>query len=512
MKKIICLVLAFFLAAGSAAVYPVHAADLLEDIPGVDYSRLSFDASMGHYTSTAKVGQFTFEGELSRSGKLDREELNGIIYEIFKQNGIDSSYLLMAEERVEAARQDGIIDFDSCYHIVDNIATIFGVDNLWHGIVDGELAVMGVTSNRREKVLHELVETGVFDRNQYNALKYSMQNLGTAQGFLEFAGSMTVDLYTKLRDYNIEEYQIVNAAEATPVVNAIMMTYNLLKVCYEEHKKDVERWDRRVKALDACYFLKSFYSSVEELCQHRFSEIGQWILSINGTGERTFAFLNSTGNKQYMTFSCNMIKTDKSNPSDRHTPVGTYRGAISINLTHDLSNFNAVFWNNQCGKLAKNWLANCENTKLMNVSQDGTTWISRTLKTLPSTSFTIYSNSYIRSITTRKTSTVKEHYKLTRFLIDKVNIECTKTAYAGGGIANFQPGGGVTASGGGEISVHAQPGAGKIDIYLDSCKGDVSFLGSTYWEADMGPQKIGSIWDDNIWESVRYGVDISVYM
>ena len=511
MKKAICLILAIVVAVTSINVFPSYAVDLYDDIPGVDYSRLSWDGQLGGYVALATVGDMTFEGDLTRAGKLTREELNGIIYEIFDMNGIDSSYLVLANDRIKAAQQDGIITGEDYYHMVDNFATILGFDMQLHMGRDIFEAISGRTGQRQQNVMQTFLETGVFNYNEFNALKYSMQNLGSVQGFMEFAASMSINVFEKLQKYNALRFAANIGADANPVLKAIEFTYNLLKVCYQEHKRDVARWNRRVKALEACYFVRSFYSAVEELCQHRYAEHAQWRLQINGKGIRFFDFMNSSMNVQYVDFSCNMSKDNTGSKFDDSRPTGKYYGRATITLTHDMSPFDASFWDNPCGGLYKGWFSKCKAMPFYETTKSGKTTIKRTMKTYPMF-FSIYSSDYNRSLTTRDNIEITKKIKYTDFLVDDIEIECDQKASVTGGANFIQDGVGSVGFVAANLKAHAEKGPGYIKIFLDSADGLADLLGVKLMDEKFSARQLGTFWDDNIWESVRYGVTISVYL
>ena len=97
----------------------------------------------------------------------------------------------------------------------------------------------------------------------------------------------------------------VNAETKVGIIGAGMIG-KLVIGKLKEYRLDVERWKRRVDAVNAKDFLNSFYDAVNMILEQREGSSGTWQLKIVSTRDRYFSFWGSENNLQRWSVVVNM--------------------------------------------------------------------------------------------------------------------------------------------------------------------------------------------------------------
>lgn len=489
----------------------------------LDLTRIHGSKTGKVYKAEATFGPLIAPGSLRYTGEFSIEEIENAVDEIFQQNGIDESDIKYAESLMEKWKKEVEITTDEAIEVGLNIASIMGVDTplqvaneVYKFVKDGQTGWDAVQNLAKQAV------EGRKDDIVFAAQRAVAVSLLTGDHkALREAGTILYKYLNAKDDFFADTIKI--GMLSTSYKGLFEMVLKTVNLSYQQWKADKERWKTRVDATKANAFLTSFYDAVNKYLTYQ-NPSQNWVLNVGGGQKRLFTFYGAENNIQYL--SMGMIGVKDKLPASYYVfrgdrtnyPYGVYTGSASISISHDLSVFDALFWNLPIGILKKNWL----NDLLIaagyagggELYQENSTSIYRHLSVsnikfyIPGGYSEQYSANIPRTVGNRDVTTT---IPLSEFK-DEVKVNATHLLDYKWGLANIQDGDKITAYDEVKLAAHAVMDNGSLQLIFDNTEAFVWIAGTTFADVDMDNTDAGGGWDNNIWAGMDSGLKVTIHL
>lgn len=486
----LCLVIVFSMVFWAA---PTVSADYA----GVDYSRFDYGKDGRVYPASLTVGDMKFSGTLRCTHNYDLSDINEAIAELFKKTGLSEKDIVKANEQIKAAEKDKTLNYEDLSRIAQNLGQILGGDT-------GREMVHLLTEDAVKVLLSEDKGQSIAEL----AIDAIIMEVGMVDGKIQDGvfDSIAWKIFNESYDELIEPF-IMNWGDFK--INPMTMLIETLKVSYQEYRLDVERWQRRVDAVNAKELLKDFYKAVDMILEERGGSTGTWHLKIIGTKDRYFSFWGSENNLQRWSVVVDMYGENISTKS----PLGLFEGTVAVYANHDMSPFDAKLWNSKFGNFKEGWLSEVLSAPYK-VRMGGYTVINRSI-IMRNASFRVNGSDLLNTFSNTAKGLPK-HIEFTShdYDVDEVYVSSTRHISVESSIGFQQEGvDGLVGYVDVDMALHAEGmegGGDGIRIFRDRAKGDVGIVFFGESKTDIGPGQEAVIWDANIWKPLEGGIALHI--
>lgn len=468
------------------------------DYAGVDYSRFKYSTDGRVYPASLTIGNLKFSGTLRCTNNFHLGDINDAIAELFEKTGISEQDLLDAEAKIKAAEKDRTFTYEDGVRIASNLLQIFGGDTAQEVatfLVEDLCKVL--LSEDKGQTMADLAidavikELDIIDGNMQDAVRDEVFWKVFNTSFDSFADEFSV------------EWDKIGS------VNPMAMLVETLKVAYEEYKLDVQRWKRRVDAVNAKEFLHDFYEAVNLILDQRDGSSGTWQLKIISTRDRYFSFWGSENNLQRWSVVVDMYGESTSTRS----PQGLFEGVVAVYANHNMSPFDAKLWNSKFGNFKEGWLNEILSAPYK-VKMGGYTVINRSI-IMRDASFRITASDLLRTFSSRaKGLPMRVKFTSSDYDVDEVYVSSTRHISVESSIGFQQEGvEGLVGYVDVDMALHAEGmegGGDGIRIVRDRAAGDVGIVFFGESKTDIGPGEEAVIWDANIWRPLEGGITLHI--
>ena len=317
MKKLnkwlaLCLALTMLLLCvpfTASAVESEYGPEDLRSIHGIDYNRITQKATGDRksYPVELKMGDLTFNGELTGSHGLSYEELNKIINDVLKEKKLTVEQIQL----VKALSKN----------VEDKAIEHWGLQ-----IMEGLISYIPMNDTIANEIggWNDIFAYMVHDMDEKNVIEY----LADRQ-----RQKLIVDKW-KIAENGLKKYEgylevVGRAADAIPLAGEML---NTLKVA-EEWLKGNERLEKYLKDLEQKMAdVNDFYSECSRRANKLAEEKGAGSYSIkfnNATATDTFTFWGISGLMSEWTLSGELIKSDI---GESDGVAGTYTGSLNLDI------------------------------------------------------------------------------------------------------------------------------------------------------------------------------------
>ena len=487
----LCLLMVFSMVFWSA---PAVSADYA----GVDYSRFHYGTKGRVYPASLTIGDLKFNGSLRCTNNFDLSDVNDAIRELFEATGLSEKDIVDANQKIKVAEKDRQFTYEDGVRIASNLLQILGGDTAQEvaTFLVEDLCKVLLSEDQGQSFADFAIdavikELEVIDGNMQDAVRDEVFWKVFNTSFDSFADEFSVEW------------------EKFGKVNPMTMLVETLKVAYQEYKLDVERWNRRVEAVNAKDFLDSFYDAVNMLLEQREGSSGTWQLKIVSTRDRYFSFWGSENNLQRWSVVVNMYGESTSTAS----PKGEFEGVVALYANHNMLPFDTKLWFSEFGRFKEGWLGKVINTGFYKVTMGGGTHISRSI-VIEDASFRITASDLITTFSSRaKGLPMRIRFDSTSFDIDEVSVISNRNIKVETSVGFEDANDNLTGYVVVDMMLHAQgvPGGGDgIQIYRDRAYGDVGILFFGQTQADLPEGVEAEIWDANIWKPLEGGITLQI--
>lgn len=494
MKKLKQLLCYFVVLSMVFLLCPIASADY----EGVDYSRFNYSTNGRVYPAALSLGTIKFSGTLRCTNNFDLSDINDAIKEVFDATGLKEKDLLNAQQKIKAAEKDRQFTYEDGVRIASNLLQIMGggtMQEIGTFLVEDVYKIL-LSENKGEAfvdfVLDAVIqEMGVVDGVIQDAvLEQAFQNV-LETSFESFADQFSVDW------------------GAIGKINPMTLLIETLKVSYKEYRLDVERWARRVEAVEAKELLDSFYDAVNLLLEQREGSSGTWQLKIVSTRDRYFSFWGSENNLQRWSVVVNMYGESTST----YSPKGVFEGYIALYANHNMRPFDKKLWYGGFGQFKEGWLTDVISSGFYKVRMSGGTYINRSI-IIDDASFRITASDLLQTFSSRsKGLPMRVKFDSASFDVDEVSVISNRsiTVETSVGFQDAQENlqGYVVV----DMALHAEGmegGGDGIRIYRDRASGDVGMVIFGQTKMDIGEGQEDVIWDSNIWKPLEGGITLQI--
>ena len=494
-KKIVslflCLVMVLSLALQAS---PAVSADYA----GVDYSRLNYSSNGRVYPASLTIGNLKFNGSLRCTNNFDLSDVNDAIRELFEATGISERDLLDAQKKIKTAEKDRQFTYEDGVRIASNLLQIMGGDTAQ------EIGTFLV-----EDVCKILLSEDKGQSVAEFAINAVIKELGVVGDTLKDAA--IDEAFWKVFNTSFDSFadQFSMDWGAIGSINPMSLLVETLKVSYQEYRLDVERWKRRVEAVEAEEFLDAFYDAVNLILEQREGSSGTWQLKIVSTRDRYFSFWGSENNLQRWSVVVNMYGESTSTTS----PRGAFEGVIALYANHNMRPFDRKLWYGGFGRFKEGWLADVISTGFYQVKMSGGTYINRSI-VMEDVSFRITASDLITTFSSRsKGLPMRVKFDSANFDIDETSVVSNRTISVETSVGFQDSNENLTGYVVIDMLLHAEgiPGGGDgIRIYRDRAAGDVGMVIMGQTKVDIGEGEEAVIWDNNIWAPLEGGITLHI--
>lgn len=317
MKKLnkllaLCLALTMLLLCvpfTASAAESEYGPEDLRSIHGIDYNRITQKATGDgkSYPVELKMGDLTFNGELTGSHGLSYEELNKIINDVLKEKKLTVEQIQL----VKALSKN----------VEDKAIEHWGLQ-----IMEGLISYIPMNDTIANEIggWNDIFAYMVHDMDEKNVIEY----LADRQ-----RQKLIVDKW-KIAENGLKKYEgylevVGRAADAIPLAGEML---NTLKVA-EEWLKGNERLEKYLKDLEQKMAdVNDFYSECSRRANKLAEEKGAGSYSIkfnNATATDTFTFWGISGLMSEWTLSGELIKSDI---GESDGVAGTYTGSLNLDI------------------------------------------------------------------------------------------------------------------------------------------------------------------------------------
>ena len=317
MKKLnkwlaVCLALTMLLLCvpfTASAAESEYGPEDLRSIHGIDYNRITQKATGDgkSYPVELKMGDLTFNGELTGSHGLSYEELNKIINDVLKEKKLTVEQIQL----VKALSKN----------VEDKAIEHWGLQ-----IMEGLISYIPMNDTIANEIggWNDIFAYMVHDMDEKNVIEY----LADRQ-----RQKLIVDKW-KIAENGLKKYEgylevVGRAADAIPLAGEML---NTLKVA-EEWLKGNERLEKYLKDLEQKMAdVNDFYSECSRRANKLAEEKGEGSYSIkfnNATATDTFTFWGISGLMSEWTLSGELVKSDI---GESDGVAGTYTGSLNLDI------------------------------------------------------------------------------------------------------------------------------------------------------------------------------------
>ena len=281
----------------------------LRSIHGIDYNRITQKATGDgkSYPVELKMGDLTFNGELTGSHGLSYEELNKIINDVLKEKKLTVEQIQLVKALAA--------------NVEDKAIEHWGLQ-----IMEGLISYIPMNDKIASEIggWNDIFAYMVHDMDEKNVIEY----LADRQ-----RQKLIVDKW-KIAENGLKKYEgylevVGRAADAIPLAGEML---NTLKVA-EEWLKGNERLEKYLKDLEQKMAdVNDFYSECSRRANKLAEEKGAGSYSIkfnNATATDTFTFWGISGLMSEWTLSGELIKSDI---GESDGVAGTYTGSLNLDI------------------------------------------------------------------------------------------------------------------------------------------------------------------------------------
>ena len=317
MKKLnkllaLCLALTMLLLCvpfTASAAESEYGPEDLRSIHGIDYNRITQKATGDgkSYPVELKMGDLTFNGELTGSHGLSYEELNKIINDVLKEKKLTVEQIQLVKVLSK--------------NVEDKAIEHWGLQ-----IMEGLISYIPMNDTIANEIggWNDIFAYMVHDMDEKNVIEY----LADRQ-----RQKLIVDKW-KIAENGLKKYEgylevVGRAADAIPLAGEML---NTLKVA-EEWLKGNERLEKYLKDLEQKMAdVNDFYSECSRRANKLAEEKGEGSYSIkfnNATATDTFTFWGISGLMSEWTLSGELVKSDI---GESDGVAGTYTGSLNLDI------------------------------------------------------------------------------------------------------------------------------------------------------------------------------------
>ena len=317
MKKLnkllaLCLALTMLLLCvpfTASAAESEYGPEDLRSIHGIDYNRITQKATGDgkSYPVELKMGDLTFNGELTGSHGLSYEELNKIINDVLKEKKLTVEQIQLVKALSKNVEDKAIEHWG--LQIMEGLISYIPMNDTIANEIGGWNDIFAY-------MVHDMDEKNVIeylaDRQRQKLIvdkwKIAENSLNTYEGYLDKVG---------------------RAADAIPLAGEML---NTLKVA-EEWLKGNERLEKYLKDLEQKMAdVNDFYSECSRRANKLAEEKGEGSYSIkfnNAVATDHFTFWGISGLMSEWTLSGELIKSDI---GESDGVAGTYTGSLNLDI------------------------------------------------------------------------------------------------------------------------------------------------------------------------------------
>ena len=316
MKKLnkllaLCLALTMLLLCvpfTASAAETTYGPENIQEIPGIDYNRITQKATGGgkSYPVELKMGDLTFNGELTGSNGLTYEELNKIINEVLKEKNLTADRIALVAKLAGRVETDAALYWGD--QIIQGLLSFIptppgspgGVNDYYAYIVHGE--GKGVDSMVAESAVNTIVTAAEIKLNPSTGKYFSK---------IPFAATTGTD--------------------KVPLLGQLINTFKVGKEWLEGNKQLEKYLDLLEKNLAE---INDFYSECSRRANKLAEEKGETskgysIKFNNATATNTFTFWGISGLMSEWTLSGELVK-GVTGAGDG--VIGNYEGTLTLKI------------------------------------------------------------------------------------------------------------------------------------------------------------------------------------
>jgi len=468
------------------------------DYAGVDYSRFNYSTNGRVYPASLTIGDLKFCGTLRCTNNFHLGDINDAIAEVFEATGLSERDLLDAQKKIKASEKDRQFTYEDGIRIASNLLSIMGGGTFQEigTFVVEDISKIMLSDNKGDALVDTVLNAVIMEMN---AVGNTMTDAALETICLKYA-EMSYEAFAE--QFSLDWGKIGS-------LNPLALLVETLKVSYKEYRLDVERWNRRVEAVEAKELLKSFYDAVNLLLEQRDGSSGTWRLKIVSTRDRYFSFWGSENNLQRW----NVVVDMSGESASPTSPKGVFEGTVALYASHNMRPFDQKLWYGGFGNFKEGWLNDVISTGFYKVRMSGGTFINRSIVT-NNASFRITASDLISTFSTRaKGLPMRIKFDSAAFEIDEIRVSSTRNITVETSVgfqdANENTTGYVVV----DMALHAEGiegGGDGIRIYRDRASGDVGMIMFGQTKRDIGEGEEAVIWDTNIWRPLEGGITLHI--
>lgn len=468
------------------------------DYDGVDYSRFNYKSDGRVYPASLYIGDIKFSGTLRCTNNFDLGDINDAIAEFFEATGFSERDILSAQKKIKDAEKDRQFTYEDGVRIASNLLSILGGDTAQEVatfLVEDLCKVL--LSEDKGQTLADMAIDAVI--KELDVIDGNLQEAAIDEAFWK--------VFNTSFDSFADEFSV--EWDKLGKINPMSMLVETLKISYQEYKLDVERWNRRVEAVEARDFLNDFYDAVNLILSQREGSSGTWQLKIISTRDRYFSFYGSENNLQRWNVVVNMYGESNKTAS----PQGLFEGTVALYASHNMRPFDSHLWYSQFGRFKEGWLNDVISTGFYKVYMSGGTHITRSIVT-NNASFRITGMDIARTFSSRaKGLPIEIKFDSASFEIDDIYVSSTRSITVETSVGFQDASENLTGYVVVDMALHAEGiegGGDGIRIVRDKAHGDVGILFFGKTKVDEPPGEEAVIWDSNIWRPLEGGVTLRI--
>ncbi len=468
------------------------------DYVGVDYSRFNYSTNGRVYPASLTIGDLKFSGTLRCTNNFHLGDINDAIAEVFEATGLDEQDLLDAQKKIKASEKDRQFTYEDGVRIASNLLSILGGGTLQEigTFVVEDISKIMLSDNKGDALVDTVLDAVI---QEMNVVGNVMTDAALESICLKYA-EMSYEAFAEQFSLNWEKIGSLNP---------MALLVETLKVSYKEYRLDVERWNRRVEAVNAKDLLNSFYDAVNLLLEQRDGSSGTWRLKIISTRDRYFSFWGSENNLQRWSVVVDMYGESVSPTS----PKGIFEGTVALYASHNMRPFDQKLWYGGFGNFKEGWLTDVISSGFYKVRMGGETFINRSI-ILNDASFRITASDLLSTFSGRaKGLPMRIKFDSASFDTDEIHVSSTRNITVETSVGFQDANENLTGYVVVDMALHAEGmegGGDGIRIYRDRASGDVGMIMFGQTKTDIGEGEEAVIWDANIWRPLEGGITLHI--